>query len=168
MSTENIQEWHNDAKIAVRLGWAWGYDTETIVPDDSPDSDGHFEPFESFDFYIESPDGERQYLYSNQDRSKPAPESSWTWQRTGVLPRYSGNETDAGLVLDRIAAQGWAVTVYTGPCPDRGIVHRCCIMRQPGDAVLDGVVDVIAETRPLAICQAFVEACERWGNESKN
>jgi len=41
---------------------------------------------------------------------------------------------------------------------------RCCIMRGPQDAILDSVVDVIADTRPLAICRAFIQAMERWGD----
>jgi len=76
----------------------------------------------------------------------------------------SGCESSAGLVLNRIVALGWMVTVYTGPYKNQGVKCRCCIMRGPQDFVLGGV-DVVAETRSLAICRAFVEAMERWGNE---
>jgi len=68
----------------------------------------------------------------------------------------STNEQDAGLVLDYIASLGWAVTVYTGPHLAK---IACHIMRAPGDVVrAEGI-----ETRPLAICQAFVKAMEKWG-----
>lgn len=70
----------------------------------------------------------------------------------------------AELVLDRIVALGWMVTVYTGPYKEQGVKCRCCIMRGPQDFVLGGV-DVIAETRPMAICKAFVQAMKRWGDE---
>ena len=92
----------------------------------------------------------------------------WTGIKKGVnrhvvLPHYSTLECDSGTVLDHIAALGWMVTVYTGPYKNQGVKCRCCIMRSPQDFVLGGV-DVVAETRPLAICRAFVEAMERWGD----
>jgi len=66
-------------------------------------------------------------------------------------------ERSAGLVQDRIAALGWVVTVHTGPD-----LIFCCIARM--DAKMD-LVQVEAKTRPMAICLAFVEAMERWGDE---
>lgn len=79
----------------------------------------------------------------------------------------SGKAGHADLILDRIAALGWMVTVYTGPYKDQGIKCRCCIMRGPQDFVLGGV-DVVADTRPMAISKAFVQAMERWGDETQN
>jgi hypothetical protein len=82
---------------------------------------------------------------------------------------------DADLLIDRLAALGWMITVFTGPYArvvfdDDNQAHlkietraRCCIMRGPQDAILDSVVDVVADTRPLAICRAFIQAMEKWG-----
>lgn len=88
----------------------------------------------------------------------------WTGIKRGlnthaVIPRYSKLECDSGLILDRIAALGWAVTVFTSGWHGKTQI-RCCIMRAPGGPV----VDVVAETRPLAICRAFVQAMERWND----
>ena len=77
----------------------------------------------------------------------------------------TGCENSAGLLIDRMAALGWMMTVYTGPYPGLGTVRRCCIMRHPGDAMLGGMIDEIADTRPLAISLAFIRAMERWSDE---
>lgn len=158
-------EWLRDVIIAERLGWQRGYDTKIVESDNAPDCEDWFQPFKSFDVSIESPGGEKQYLYYTQDLTKPPLECEWGWQRTSVLPHYQSDENDAGLILDHIASLGWMVTVYTGEphLGHDGPVNRCCIMRGTQDFVLGGV-DVIAETRPLAICEAFVQAMERWGN----
>lgn len=66
---------------------------------------------------------------------------------------------EKSLVIDRIAALGWAVTVFTGGWHGITLV-RCCIMRTPNGPA----VDVVADTRPLAICRAFIQAMERWGD----
>ena len=66
-------------------------------------------------------------------------------------------ENCAGLVLDRICALGWASTVFTGGWGGKTLI-RCCIMHSPNGPA----VDVQAETRPLAICRAFIQAMERW------
>ncbi|MCP4540664.1 MAG: hypothetical protein GY832_26295 [Chloroflexi bacterium] len=68
-------------------------------------------------------------------------------------------EDDAGLVLNRLAAQGYMITVYYGRYRDEGIKARCCVLR-PRD--IDRV-DAVADTRPLAICKAALIAAERWG-----
>lgn len=88
----------------------------------------------------------------------------WLIGCEGIKPTFDPliSEDDAGLILDYIGALGWMITRYTGPHPDHdGPVNRVCIMRGPQDFVLGGV-DVIADTRPLAICEAFVQAMERW------
>ena len=81
------------------------------------------------------------------------------------LSNFTVCENAAGLVLDRIAELGLTAIVYTSPCPRRGTIRRCCIMCHPDDIILGGAVDVTADTRPLAISQAFVEAMKRWGDE---
>lgn len=75
----------------------------------------------------------------------------------------AGCENSAGLVLNRIVALGWAVTVFTGGWHGVNLI-RCCIMRTPATA--EYTADVTADTRPLAICRAFVQAMERWGDEN--
>lgn len=84
----------------------------------------------------------------------------------GEARRPSSNENDAGCILDRIAALGWMVTVFTGPHWDSGVsaLIRCCILRGVGGPM----VDVVAETRPLAICRAFIQAMERWSDGPAN
>jgi hypothetical protein len=85
---------------------------------------------------------------------------------TGSLFDPTANESDSGIVQDHMAELDWMVTMYTGPHPDYDEpVKRCCIMRGPQDGILGTMVDVIADTRPLAICGAFVEAMERWGEK---
>jgi len=69
----------------------------------------------------------------------------------------SGKAGHADLIQDRIATLGWVVTVHTGPD-----LIFCCIARM--DAKMD-LVQVEADTRPMAISLAFVEAMERWGDE---
>lgn len=145
-----------DVKIAELIGWTKGHDAETIESDDAPGDPDYFEPFVAYDVFLESPEGEREYLHDALDLS--APRIEWTYDRR-ILPRYSADENDAGLVLDYLATQGYMITVYSGPYRDEGIKARCCILR-PRD--IDRV-DAVADTRPLAICEAALMAVERWG-----
>lgn len=74
---------------------------------------------------------------------------------------YSSRDEDmAGLIVDRLATQGYAITVYTGQYQDQGARRRCCILRL--DDMAAGPVDAIADTRPLAIYRAALKARERW------
>ena len=93
----------------------------------------------------------------------PSLDLSSTTYKSEYLPRFSANMTSADKIVDYIAALGWMVTIYTGPYKDQGVKCRCCIMRGLQDFVLGGV-DAVADTRPLAICQAFIEAMERWSD----
>lgn len=77
----------------------------------------------------------------------------------GSMWLYTTNEECGTLILDHIAALGWAATVFTGGWHGKRLI-RCCVMQTPNGPA----VDVVAETRPLAICQAFVQAMERWGD----
>jgi len=74
-------------------------------------------------------------------------------------PNNAVSLVGADAIQDHIAALGWMTTVYTGPYKNQGIKCRCCIMRGPQDFVLGGV-DVVDDTRPMAISLAFVEAME--------
>jgi hypothetical protein len=76
------------------------------------------------------------------------------------LHYYTLCANSAGFVVDWLAAKGYMVTVYTRLYRHRGIRSRCCVTN-PSD--LKVMVYTEADTRPLAICRAALEARERWG-----
>ena len=84
--------------------------------------------------------------------------------KSGNLPGHyfspSSIEDDAGKVQSRLVASGLMITVYTGIYCAQGVKCRCCIMRGPHDLDSGGIA-VVADTRPLAICKAALEAKAR-------
>ncbi|MCP4540663.1 MAG: hypothetical protein GY832_26290 [Chloroflexi bacterium] len=91
-----------------------------------------------------------------------ASQENWGPATDITCVRWSPSEDEghAGLVLDYLAARGYAPGVFTDLKDRRGDSVACVLVKGPGE-----VLRTEADTRPLAICLAALEAVERWGEQ---